>query len=287
VVNSHWLVPQGFTSTLVKPFGRYLHVLHVHAADVYFLRRFPFGALIARYVVRSSDVIFADGSHVRDSLDELIGFKSDAILRPMGVWTDQFSGGQATSSPFPEGYVLFIGRLVEKKGVTYLLRAMTQVTARHAGVGLLVAGSGPLEEQLKRETGLLGLDSVVKFLGSRTHPEVVDLIRGSRVVCVPSIIDSKGETEGMPTVVVEAMAAGALVVGANVDGIPDVLRDHENGWLCEPADPDDLADKLLEALTGKDTDAVSENARKTAARHDWQQVGEEYLTAILEQRNSG
>jgi glycosyltransferase involved in cell wall biosynthesis len=94
---------------------------------------------------------------------------------------------------------------------------------------------------------------------------------------VPSIIDSRGETEGMPTVVIEAMAAGVPVVGSAVDGIPDIIRHGENGWLCREKDPEHLAETILAALDQSDDQRIRRAAAQTAEQHDWPRVAERYM----------
>lgn len=297
VVNAHWLVPQGLTAAWALRGSRDVKlVLHVHAGDVYLLQKLSVGRRIARFVVKRSAAIFADGSHVRDALDQLLGYDSHAILQPMGVNLQQFArttDGQSVSDElaihptdtnfsgpkFPDGFILFVGRLVEKKGATYLIRAMRRIHQRKPGVGLVIVGYGPEEAALRAEVEELHLQDRVQFVGRKSHPEIVRLLHACRVGAVSSIIDSRGETEGMPTVVVEALAAGVPVVGSNVDGIPDVIRHAENGWLCREKDPDDLAEKLLMALDC-DRNRISEAAVASAKKHDWQQVASNYLAWI-------
>ncbi len=279
VVNSHWLVPQGLAAAWARGSrGRFRHVLHVHAADVYMLRRLPFGRGLARYVLARTDALFAAGSHVRETLDELKGGPAGAALQPMGVRAEFFraAAGEPVASEFPQGFLLFVGRFVEKKGVPYLLRAMPRVRRDFPGLGLVLIGYGPLEEELRSEVSRLGLEPAVRFAGRRTHSDVVRFLKSCRAAVVPSVIDSRGETEGMPTVVVEVMAAGARVVASAVDGIPDVVRHGENGWLCRPADPEDLAAKILEALRDSAPSAVIAAARETASSLDWSQVALAY-----------
>lgn len=314
VLNAHWLVPQGLTAAFaLRRMIPAKLVLHVHAGDVYLLQRLPFGSRIARYVVRRCALIFADGSHVRDALDDLLGYDSKAILQPMGVHADQFAQANQPSTlvtsaaqsahlasddrqveeanvveaisdtsetaPFPEGFILFVGRLVEKKGVVYLLHALQRLRQQRQGLGLLIAGYGPEQEALQEEVQRLHLESAVVFLGRQSHAQIIRLLHACRVAAVPSIIDSRGETEGMPTVVVEAMAAGVPVVGSRVNGIPDVIRHAENGWLCHEKDPGDLAAKLQMALDCERSE-LARAAQATAQRHDWRQVAGNYLAAI-------
>jgi glycosyltransferase involved in cell wall biosynthesis len=96
------------------------------------------------------------------------------------------------------------------------------------------------------------------------------------VAVVPSIVDDAGRTEGMPTTVIEAMAAGCHVVGTAVDGIPDLIRHGENGWLCRDKDPQDLAEKILAALDDVAGSSIVDAARATGAAHDWRAVASTY-----------
>jgi glycosyltransferase involved in cell wall biosynthesis len=184
------------------------YTLHIHAGDVYLLKRLPFGRAIARYVVNRADSILADGSHVRDTLNELVGFDTATKLQPMGVYCDHFENAAAMPTvndtiggQFPAGYVLFVGRLVEKKGTTFLIQAMEQISREFPGLGLVIVGTGPLESQLRQQVQNLGLNESVYFAGAHPHSHIACFLRNSRAVAVPSIMDSNGETEGMPTVI--------------------------------------------------------------------------------------
>lgn len=286
VVNAHWIIPQGLTAALVRslPGFRFRLALHVHAGDVYMLARLPLGGAIARFVLRRCDRVFAAGSHVRDTLDELLGHPSDAILQPMGVDPDVFGEAGVTApteaTRFEEGYLLFVGRFVEKKGAVYLVRAFEAIQSRHPGLGLILIGSGPEEKALRSEVRSLGLEHRALFVGHRSHADVVRFLRHCRVAAVPSIVDSRGETEGMPTVVAEAMMSGVPVVGSDVNGIPDLIRHGENGWLCREKDPAHLAEMLEAALDSLPNSSVVLKARETAEKLRWPRIGRTYAEAL-------
>ncbi len=284
LVNSHWIVPQGLASALARGRrARFRHVLSVHAGDVYLLRRLPFGRALARFVLRRTDLCLAVGSHVKESLDALLGYPSRALLQPMGAHVALFRGGAAAPrepSPFAAGHLLFTGRFSEKKGAATLLRALPRVLERHPGLGLVLIGYGSLEAELRREVERLGIAPAVLFAGRLGHEEIARWLRGCRAAVVPSVVDRFGETEGMPTVVVEAMAAGARVVGSEVDGIPDVLRHGENGWLARPGDPEDLAAKILLALAEPAGSPLLRKSRETADSLDWSRVARRYAEAF-------
>jgi glycosyltransferase involved in cell wall biosynthesis len=249
------------------------HVLSIHAGDVYFLARRPGGRALARFVAALTDAILADGSHVVEALDGLLTYPSDAIVQPMGVDLRRFV--RTRSGRSEELSIAFVGRMVEKKGATYLLQALPHVLAKRPGVRLLLAGDGPLLEDLRAEARQLGIAGSTHFLGRVSHEEIARLLDTSRLAVVPSVVDRNGETDGMPTVVLEAMASGARVVATAVDGIPDVVRHGSNGWLCAPRDPTALGAAILEAL--EDTsDQIPRAARATATANSWPSVASRY-----------
>jgi len=291
LVNSHWMIPQGLSTALVAGVGRrFRHVLTVHAGDVYMLEALPFGRLLARFIVSRSDFVFAVGSHVRDSLDALLGRPSHASLQPMGANVPLFregAGEPTAEARFPAGFMLFVGRFSEKKGTVYAFRALPRVLERYPDLGFVVIGYGELEQELRDEVKRLGIERAVVFAGRKTHEEIGRYLRSCRVAVVPSIVDSRGETEGMPTVVVEALASGTRVVGSRVDGIPDVIRHRENGWLSNEKDPADLANKILEALDDPDDSHVRRKGADTADGLDWSAVAAHYARVFGELAGTG
>jgi glycosyltransferase involved in cell wall biosynthesis len=296
LVFSHWIVPQGLTAAWAIGARRRVPLaVHVHGGDAYILKELPIGRAIARYVHSRANLVFASGSGVRDCLDEVLGFESGAIIQPMGVDTSVFSNrdtspDHAAPSPagteFEDGFLLFVGRLIEIKGVEYLIRSLPHVLERFPGVGLVIVGDGPERARIEDEIKSLGLERAVRLLGRLPHSEVVRYLHHCRVAVVPSIVDAAGRTEGMPTTVIEAMAAGCRVVGSAVDGIPDIIRHGENGWLCRDKDPADLAEKILAALEDSEGSGMVKAAHATGAAHDWRAVASTYAQHFSELVNS-
>lgn len=286
IVNAHWIVPQGLTAALALGTNKHSRLaLHVHAGDVYLLRKLSVGSRIARYVIPRCRTVFADGSHVRDSLDDLLGYPSRAILQPMGVHTKLFRPTAKDSQSernalSPQDYIISVGRFVEKKGTIYLIRAMSKVREILPSLKLILIGDGPDRAVLENEVTQLSLNEHVSFLGRLSHSEIIPYLQRAKLAVVPSIIDRYGETEGMPTVVLEAMAAGLGVVGSAVDGIPDVIEHEKNGWLCPEKDPPALATSIINALKSSGANDIANYAMQTSRYHDWCSVVERYLGSI-------
>jgi len=278
VVHSHWILPQGLSAAIARGRRRrFQHVVTLHGGDAYLLRQVALGRLLARYVLDRADRVVAVSRNVRANLDATLGESSGAVIQPMGVHVARFRTGAVAESPFPQGFLLVIAQLIKLKGVDVLLRALPHVRKQHPGVGLLVVGDGPEATPLIGLVHELGLDEAVQFVGTRTHSAIAALLRGCRAAVVPSVVDADGRAEGMPTVVGEALAAGARVVASRVGGIPDIIEDGRNGWLAEPGASGDLAAKIVAALDTERPHPIDAAAHEAAESLDWARIAEAYL----------
>jgi glycosyltransferase involved in cell wall biosynthesis len=160
-----------------------------------------------------------------------------ATLLPHGVDTARFTprGEPTATGPFR---VLAVGRLVEKKGFEIALAGVAELGA---GVSLRIVGSGADETRLR---ALANRRPTVVFAGPRTHRELPAEYARADVVVVPSVVDSNGDRDGLPNVVLEAMASGAAVVASDVAAVPDAVEHEVTGLLVPPADPLALASAL-------------------------------------------
>jgi glycosyltransferase involved in cell wall biosynthesis len=148
-------------------------------------------------------------------------------------------------SPAEEPYVLFVGRFVEKKGVAHLIDAMRRLGGD--APRLVLVGDGPLAAELRRRAE--GLPRV-EFLGWQSAAAVRRRMRGAVAVCVPSVTARSGDTEGLPSVAIEAMAEGAPVVATRHAGLPEAIEHERTGLLVPEGDPQALA-AALAAVIGR------------------------------------
>ncbi len=137
--------------------------------------------------------------------------------------------------------ILGIGRLVEKKGFADLLEACARLTAQGRPIDCRIIGAGPLEADLRAHAAWLGLDTSVCFLGPRPQAEIVREIHEASVCAAPCVLGADGNRDGLPTVLLEAMALGTPCVATPVTGIPEVIHDEITGLLVPEHDPDALA----------------------------------------------
>src|SRR6185437_507604 len=141
---------------------------------------------------------------------------------------------------FPPGsggpdLVLFVGRLVEKKGVEILIEAFARARAARPGASLVIIGDGPLRPRLERRAG-----EGVRFLGALPPGDVADWMRRATVLAAPSVTARDGDAEGLPNVIVEAAASALPAVGSDHSGIPEAILDGETGFIVPERDAEAL-----------------------------------------------
>ena len=158
-----------------------------------------------------------------------------------------------------------IARLESRKGHDVLLRALHQLKQDGLRVKLTIIGDGTCRDGLEKQALELGLSENTHFAGWLSGPEVIQAMRNARVVVLPSL------AEGLPVVLMEALAIGRAVVTTRIDGIPELVFPGENGWLVEPGDVSGLAEALKAALLSTDYEllALGNVGRALVARqHD-------------------
>jgi glycosyltransferase involved in cell wall biosynthesis len=147
----------------------------------------------------------------------------------------------STGPAAPGGRLLFVGRLVPKKGVDVLIDACALVRSELPELRVEIVGGGPLAEELEQRARRAGVADRVHFLGPQPGEAVDAAFRRCSLVAAPSRIDEHGDREGMPTVLVEALARGVPVIASDLVGIPELVRHGETGLLVPPDDPAALA----------------------------------------------
>ncbi len=149
------------------------------------------------------------------------------VVVPIGVDVDIFTP-QREAPAIP--MVLFVGRLVEKKGVSYLLKAMAEVAKIRQDVKLVIIGDGPLKSELMNEAWALNVPNV-NFMGACDPATVRQQMSVASLLAAPSVTAASGDSEGLPIVVCEAQAMGLPVVGTRHAGIPEIVEHGTNGFL--------------------------------------------------------
>lgn len=266
VVHAHWIIPQGLTLAIVAP--RLPRIVTTLGGDLYALRAGVLQRLKA-WVVRGSRAVTVMNEEMADIVRDL-GARAVEVA-PMGADLSAFRASAARRrGGEPALRLLFVGRLVEKKGLGVLLSALrsAELTA-----SLTVVGDGPLRAELERQAA--GLD--VTFVGQLGRTDLARAYAEADVVVVPSVAAASGDKDGLPVAMLEAMGSGCAVVGSDLPGIDEAIVDGESGILVRSADVDDLGAALHRLVADRELVArlgVAASAR--AESFSVERVGERY-----------
>ena len=201
-------------------------------------------------------------------------------LMPHGVDLNRFN-----VSPPPRGrgfQVLAVGRLVEKKGFRFLIEAVSRLKFAFQ---LRIIGEGPEQERLAQMISAYQLSDRVTLCGPRTHDQLPEEYSRAHVVAVPSIVDKAGDRDGLPNVVLEAMASGRAVVASDAGAIGSAVRDNETGLLLPAGDPLSLAFALTRLAQDMPLrERLASTARKHVEQHYEMKICSERFCHLLEER---
>ncbi len=144
--------------------------------------------------------------------------------------------------------VIAVGRLVEKKGFSVLVDACAILAERQCPFSCTIVGTGDLKAQLQTQIERLQLQETVELLGPRPLAEVIQLVQEASVMAAPCVVGEDGNRDGLPTVLLEAMALGTPCVSTDVTGIPEVIRDGQTGRVVAQHNARALADAIEQLL---------------------------------------
>ena len=158
--------------------------------------------------------------------------------------------------------LLAIGRLVEKKGFSLLVEAVHRLRERGVEVTAEIAGDGPLAPELRAQIESLGLQEHITLLGPITQAQVTELLGTRDLFVAPFVVGSDGNADGLPTVLLEAMARGLPCVAADVTAVGEVVQTGRTGWLVPTGDVEALTEAIAEAVRpGTDHAELAAHAR--------------------------
>ena len=168
-----------------------------------------------------------------------------------GLDLEQFA--RSTVAPSTPPLILGVGRLVEKKGFDHLVRAAAILKQSHYPFRCQIVGKGPLEGALRDLIERLDVADCVELTGPMVREDLLDLYPRASVFVAPCVVGSDGNRDGLPTVLIEAMALGVPVISTDVTGIPELVRHDETGLLVPQHDPDVLACAIRRVLDDRQT----------------------------------
>jgi glycosyltransferase involved in cell wall biosynthesis len=233
-----------------------------------------------RYVLNSADYIITVSNSNLECIKNL-NVKTPAKVIQNGFRADLFCPRDLEACrkildlPSDKTIILTVGHLEVVKGHKYLIEAMKEVVKHKKNVLCIIVGSGKLKNKLEKQIKKAGLGSYVKLAGGKPHNEIPIWMNACNVFVLPSL------NEGNPNVMFEALGCGKPFVGTKVGGVPDVINAEDYGLLVEPANPEDLAEKILIALDKEwDGEKIREYAEQFRIENKAKEVLEVYKHVI-------
>jgi glycosyltransferase involved in cell wall biosynthesis len=240
VIHCHWPFPHGLIAQAGRIRAKLPVVLNFHGAELLLMRRKKWIRPILYWLLGQSEATLCNSSFTRGRILDVRTVPVE--LSPYGTTLPDSTypprEARRSDDPFT---MLFVGRHIERKGIEHLIDAMAFLDGDR--FRLKIVGGGDLTDRLKERARRTG-DARIEFTGKLSTEDLANAYATADVFVLPAVVDSKGDTEGLGVVLIEAAEMGLPLVGSDVGGIPDVVVDGESGLLVPSADPKALAEAL-------------------------------------------
>ena len=277
LIHVHWPMPHAIFGYLAKKAKKIPFVSTFYTAEIVLTNRVEPLKTMLRKLLRHSAKIIAISSYTRSELQKITGLDSSII--PYGSSLPPVEINRSTKKASDKWGLLFVGRLIERKGVNYLLQAIPLLVNDYE-IELHIVGSGNQLNHLKDLAHQLGIADRVIFEGRVPNSTLKELYEKCDIFVLPSIVDSRGETEGLGVVLLEALSYQMPVVASNVGGITDVIKDGETGYLTKQKDLQSLANKITTVMENHEKSLmISEAGLKYSSDYfSWDRITNEIKT---------
>ncbi len=280
-VHAHWVIPQGFVAIVAKFISRKKIPILItsHGGDLYCFDNYLFRKLKV-FILNQCEAISVVSTMMKADLISWGIDKNKISILPMG--TDIKNTFNCLSQiKRRKNHVLFVGRLVSKKGVDVLIKSIEYISNKITDFQLDIIGDGPEKLHLENLTKKLNLTSKVKFLGPKKHNQLPEIYQQYLISIVPSITADNGDREGFGLVCVEAMGCGCAVIASDYGAIHDIIKHNVNGVIIPQNSPKDLGEAISSLLTNPIAiGSISSNAIKTVQKFDWNHIAQKYTHLI-------
>jgi colanic acid/amylovoran biosynthesis glycosyltransferase len=199
------------------------------------------------------DLILCCSEHMKQWYEHPGWGVGKIIVHRNGVQVNRFHPAKAQANNDGAVRLLSVGRLVEKKGFEYAIKGVAKILRRFPTLQYEIAGDGSEKSNLERLIAELGVIGNVRLLGWQDRTEVSRLLGQAHIFLAPSVTSQRGDQEGIPVVLQEAMALGLPTVSTHHTGIPELVRDGESGFLVHERDVNGIADRLTHLLQHPET----------------------------------
>jgi glycosyltransferase involved in cell wall biosynthesis len=279
IIHAHWIIPQGFIACLAAN-GRVPTLCTSHGGDLHGLRGRPFRWAKAWTLRHCRRITVVSQSMVQQVKVLAPDVSIDVI--PMGTELNSLFTPPADPAVRRDNEIVFVGRLVEKKGLWVLLHAFAKLHQDQFDLKLTIVGDGPLREEIERQVSGMPQKERITLLGSVRHGDLPAIFQQATIAVFPFVVAKDGDQEGFGLVVVEAIGCGCPVIASDLPAIRQSIDNGITGILTPSGDPSALADAMRLCLA----DALLRSRMAKAAlnvahqRFDWLAIAKQYWRII-------
>lgn len=253
VIHAHWPFPHAYIALGAAKLFRIPLVLNFHGAELLLIRKKKWVRPLLKFAIGQAQAVFANSSFTASKIKALRNVNVEwspygTTLEDRGETRDERREKEGGNLPpdtpqhpvVGKFKILFVGRHIERKGICYLIEAAKYLPRDKFEIRIV--GVGDLTDKLKSQAAAQAEGAEIIFTGKLSPENLAQEYRTANVFTLPAIVDSKGDTEGLGVVLIEAMELGLPIVASNVGGIPDVVVDGVSGILVPEKSPEALAD---------------------------------------------
>lgn len=277
IIHCHWSIA-GLIGILAAKLFKKKVVLTMHGAEIFVYGDNP----LLRYILKNVDFLICNSTFTEKKTLAVFHPKNHIVI-PVGIDIKRFTQKynsieirRRLNISQNDIFILAIGNFIPRKGFEYLIEAVNiivnQMRITHIKIG--IGGRGPLRNRYENIIKKYSLGNYVIFIGHIDDEDLPSFYSTSDIFVLPSIIDARGDTEGLGVVLLEANACQIPVIGSRVGGIPDIIKDGINGLLALPKNPRDLAEKIMKlAVNKKLREQMGKNGRCIVSKNfNWEVI---------------
>ncbi|WP_020482062.1 glycosyltransferase [Methylomonas sp. MK1] len=287
LIHAHWIFPQGTVAVLLGKLFRVPVLVTAHGGDAFALRGSLVGA-IKRWTINHCAAWTSNTNATADAFGP--DLPKPQII-PMGIDYEKFAAGNAKAVLKPNSQqktiLLFVGRLVEKKGVADLIAAVAGLPKNLLDrIELWIIGDGVERERLKTLAVDLKIENKVVFHGRLPNAILPDYYAAADIFIAPSIVDTNGDTEGQGVILLEAMASKIPVISTNTGGIAEVIENRKTGLLVNTKAPEEIKQAIELLVADKELRVSLRIAgQRLAESYDWEKRAVKFVSLYMVTRD--
>lgn len=285
LIHTHWIIPQGITGALWRTLIGIPHITTAHVLDLTISSNIPVLGILIKWVLKNTDSVTVNSSFTRDQVLHFSPSSLPISIIPMGMDETRIKNVKNKKPSLHQGHaILFVGRLINWKGIDTLIEAIHLIEPDYPDISLTIIGVGPERTRYEELTKKMELNSVIQFRGLVSDSELNDAYKTSDLFILPSKAQNGMVMEGLGVVLLEAIAHGVPVIGSRIGGIPDIIEDGVTGRLSEPGNAEDLAEKI-EWVFGhpEESERYAEHARiMIKEKFSWDRLSCEFDKLYME-----